>query len=360
MILAPLLAVAVTVYTPANVDDVSGPLRLRNEFPFQILFLSTPPLDARVPARKRLDVTVVSANTIALPNTTSGSAEGVRIGAAAAAGNPQPLDFGAVVAEAAGRPGETFYVADTETWKLGFVYTHPFGRRWLLEVEAPLYAHGGGFLDEVNEGWHTIFGLPDVGRSLFPYNLSQIGYARDGSVRYAYGQSGPGLGDVTLRGLHNLGPERGLLPELAVSGAVKLPTGDTSSFLGSGTWDAGVGLHLTKQFGQSWLYGTMGYNWHGGWRGMPTVPVRNSLDGHLGYEFRVSKEWSVVGGVSVYGSPLRAAESQSVNNPATNYGLAARYNDGTDFELEWGFIENIARNNNTHDFGLYSRIRFWP
>lgn len=359
MTFATLVAAALCAFTPPNMDEVGGPLRLRNEFPFQMIFLSTPPLDARIPKRKRLEVELKALNTIA-PDQVIDTNAGAQMVAASQAGNPQPIDFGAVLAESATRPGRTFYIADTETWKLGFVYSHPFGERWLLEVDAPIYAHGAGFLDPIIKGWHNAFGFPYDGRPLVPESESQVGFARDGRGISFGGQQGPGIGDITVRGLYNAVAQRDWWPTTSISAALKLPTGDVSSLFGSGTWDGGLGLHVTRQYGQSWLYGTLGYNFHGGWRGMSQVPVRNSFDAHLGYEYRVSSEWSVVGGLSYYGSPIEASEAKSVNNPATNYGLAARFSDGKRFELEWGFVENLFRNNNTYDFGLYSRVRFWP
>ncbi len=360
MTFAGLALLGIVAFTPANQDEVGGPLRLRNDFPFANIFLSTPPLDARIPRQKRLDVSLGFANCVALPDHVFNTAAGLAVHTAGNAGAPIPLDLPGLAAEAATRPGETFTIADTEVTRLNFVYSHPFGRRWMLEVDAPIYIYGGGFLDGTIKSWHDSFGFPFDGRTLLPTNVSQIGLFRGADAVYSAGQEGPSLGDVTLRGLYNITPARGLVPYLSLSGAVKLPTGDVTSVFGSGTWDGAVGLHLTQQLGQSWLYGTLGYNLHGGWRGMPGVPVRNSVDGHLGYEYRVSREWSAVLGLSYYGSSLDTTESRSVKNPATLYSCAARYNDGQQFELEWGFVENIVRSNNTYDFGIYSRVRFWP
>ncbi|MCC7493794.1 MAG: DUF3187 family protein [Fimbriimonadaceae bacterium] len=360
MNLGAVLVCLLGAFTPTNVDDVGGPLRIRNDYPFQNIFLSTPPLDARIPTRKRLDVRLAMSNALAYPDHSTGTAAGLLVNQNMAAGTPIPLDWTALAAEAATRPGETFYVADIEVWRLEFVYTHPFGRRWALEVEAPLLAHTAGGFDNLIEFWHDAFAFPFDGRENFPSNLGQLGYASGTSAMYSGGQAGPGIGDITLRGIVNLWPDRRWVPATSLSGAVKLPTGDVTSFFGSGTWDQGAGLHLTKNFGQLNLFGTVGYNHHGGWRGMSAVDVRDSVDTHFGWEYRVSPKWSVVGGVSLFGSPLHSRERRTVKNLASNYAFAARYNDGQHYELEWGFAENIARNNNTLDFGLFARLRCWP
>lgn len=351
---------AVCAFTPDNVDDVGGPLRLHNAFPFSSIFLSTPPLDARVPRRRRIHLELGLANTYAYADHMNATAAGLAAQAAANAGRPGLLDLGAMAAEAAGRPTSTLYIADLETIRLDVIYTQPFGRRWLLEVEAPIYYHTGGFMDGPVEFWHGAFGFSNGGRDLFRENQGQLGLARGGSAIGFDGDQGPGLGDVVVRGLRVLAPADRGWPTVSVSGALKLPTGDVTSVFGSGTWEYGAGLHATHQIGQSWLYGTLGYNVHTGWRGMSTVPLRNTIHAHLGYEYRVSPEWSWLFSLGYEESPIRASEPKALGRPATLYGFAARYNGFRSLELEWGFIENIVRNNNTHDFGVYGRVRFWP
>ncbi|MDE3049760.1 MAG: hypothetical protein KGJ48_07650 [Nitrospirota bacterium] len=57
-----------------------------------------------------------------------------------------------------------------------------------------------------------------------------------------------GFGDVLLIGRYYLytEQERGLMPSIMVSGRVKAPTADKDRGLGTGEWDEGVGLGLTK------------------------------------------------------------------------------------------------------------------
>jgi hypothetical protein len=57
-----------------------------------------------------------------------------------------------------------------------------------------------------------------------------------------------GLGDVLLIGRYYLYTEsdQGLLPSVLVSGRIKAPTADRDRGLGTGEWDEGVGLGLTK------------------------------------------------------------------------------------------------------------------
>ncbi len=354
---AVLLVGALCAFTPENQADVGGPMRLRNEFPFQNIFLSTPPLDARIPRRRRLDVTVGSFSCVAFPNNTMATTAGQAV---TGAGRPTGLNWATLLAESANRPGQAFYLVDTEVFKAEFTWTQPIGRRAAFEGTVPFYSYSSGVLREAVKMWHHAFSMQDTGQMYFPVSNSQAGFVYNGSGYTLNGQRGPSLGDVTLRGLYNVTPAKGWVPWLSVSAALKVPTGRVRNVFGSGMWDGAFGLHATQQFGQWWLYGTTAVNLHSGWRGLPSSLVRDSVDGHLGFEYRVSPEWSVVGALSVYGTPLRLREAQSMQNPATCYGLGARFNDRRHFELEWGFQDNIVRSNNAYDFGIYGRVRFWP
>lgn len=346
------LLLALLVAGPLDEGDAGGPPRLANHLPFASLFLSTPPLDARIPSRRRFEVRFGATSTFAWPDH-------VAAGATGQAHLPgTPLDLAALAAEAAADPAATLYFADAETARLDLLFTQPLGRRALLEVEVPLLTHSGGWMDGIIESWHRAFGMADLGRPDFPAGSGQLAYFHGGDAFAAAGQLGPALGDVTVRGLGQF--RRGGATAWALSGAVKLPVGAPSKLAGSGTWDAGLGLHLTRAWSRGLLHATVGANVHGGWRGMPSVDVRPSADLHLGYEYRVDGHWSWLAQVSLYGSPLRLRESDSLDNPASLYALAARFRDGDRWELEWGFVENIANHANTHDFGLYSRVRFWP
>ncbi len=70
-----------------------------------------------------------------------------------------------------------------------------------------------------------------------------------------------GLGDLILRGRYYLIEESTIMPLVAVTGRVKLPTADADRGLGTGEFDEGAGLELTKSLGDRWLaYLDGGYN----------------------------------------------------------------------------------------------------
>ncbi len=70
-----------------------------------------------------------------------------------------------------------------------------------------------------------------------------------------------GVGDLILRGRYYVAEEGGILPLVAVTGRLKLPTADADRGLGTGEFDEGAGLELTKTIADRWVaYLDGGYN----------------------------------------------------------------------------------------------------
>ncbi|HAZ63991.1 MAG TPA: hypothetical protein DCZ72_10335 [Armatimonadetes bacterium] len=344
------LAAASVELTPADRD---GPLRLHNEFPFTSVFLATAPLDARIPTRERLEVGLSVANIYAIPYAAITTPAGQ-----AWLKEPEKSTFDqAGLAEwAAGNGGRSVYLADTEQIRLDLTYTRPFGRRALVEVEVPLKAYSGGVLDPLIYGWHSALGFADAYRHHTPNNVQQVFFARGNESLALNAARGPRLGDTTVRGLYQFwrSGERGM--SLAGSATLKLPTGSSSQLMGSGYVEGGLGLHATQELGRLTLYGTAGFNLHPGWAAIPSARVRSAFDLHGGAQWRFGDRFAVLGALALYGSPLDEGGRRSLGQPASLYSIAGRWSWDR-YSVEFGMLENIVRNNNSHDFGLYSKLR---
>ena len=62
-----------------------------------------------------------------------------------------------------------------------------------------------------------------------------------------------GIGDVILRGRYYLVEEQDYVPLIAVTARLKLPTANASQGLGTGEFDHGYGVEISKLIGTSWL-----------------------------------------------------------------------------------------------------------
>ena len=62
-----------------------------------------------------------------------------------------------------------------------------------------------------------------------------------------------GLGDIILKGRYYVVEEGDFLPLIAVTGRMKLPTASASQGLGTGAFDYGFGVEMSKMLGEKWI-----------------------------------------------------------------------------------------------------------
>ncbi len=62
-----------------------------------------------------------------------------------------------------------------------------------------------------------------------------------------------GLGDIILRGRYYFIEEGDWTPLIAVTGRLKIPTASASQGLGTGAFDYGAGVEVSKMLGESWI-----------------------------------------------------------------------------------------------------------
>lgn len=153
---------------------------------------------------------------------------------------------------------------DGETYRLGFALRYGVAPGWEAGIEIPYIVQGGGFLDSFVVDWHNIFGLPQGGRDTAPKNRLLYSYSRDGVQKLRMDRSSSGIGDISLTGGLNLYDfsDTGRHDRLALKGSIKLPTGDSSSLLGSGGTDFLLQLCGSMSNNSEWgslaLYGSVG------------------------------------------------------------------------------------------------------
>ncbi len=136
------------------------------------------------------------------------------------------------------RRGDDVLILDGETWRNGLEVQLPLGERWFAGLEAAYYQLSGGVLDDVIDGWHSAFGLPDGGRDNRPEGDLLFQIADVGGVFYHLERRARGFGDVQLSFGRTLGADERFL----VTGTLKAPTGDEAMLAGSGDADWAVTL----------------------------------------------------------------------------------------------------------------------
>ena len=132
-------------------------------------------------------------------------------------------------------------IADAETIRTSLFVAHRFTPNWSVSFELPYYRQYGGVLDDVIDGWHSAFRLPDGGRNNRPEGLVEFQLAHDGDVFFDLREHDTGLGDVQLGLTRSIGD----FGFAAVS--LKLPTGKEALLAGSGSADWSVSFLRPRQ-----------------------------------------------------------------------------------------------------------------
>ena len=136
--------------------------------------------------------------------------------------------------------GNELLILDGETTRLALTYRRGFGDRLELGVEVPYLTHQAGGLDSVIEDWHSAFGLPDGARDDRPRDVLEFAYQDDGELPVNVSESADGIGDVRLLGAYRLVADD--KRSVALRFGLKLPTGDSDQWLGSGGVDFSIGV----------------------------------------------------------------------------------------------------------------------
>lgn len=147
---------------------------------------------------------------------------------------------------------------DGETYRASLAARYGVSPNWEAGVEIPYLSHGGGFLDSFIIDWHKTFGLPQGGRNITPKGRLLYQYRKDGRQKVLINSSASGIGDISLTGGFSLHDVRDTMghERLALKGALKLPTGDSSNLFGSGGTD--LLLQLCGSMNSYTEWGTLG------------------------------------------------------------------------------------------------------
>ena len=153
---------------------------------------------------------------------------------------------------------------DGETSRTTFSARYGISPHTEVGIDIPYILQGGGFLDSFIVNWHNTFGLPQGGRDSAAKNRMKYSYRKDGSQKLLMDHAASGIGDISLTGgigLYDVS-DTGHHDRLALKTAIKLPTGESESLHGSGSFDASLQLcgsmNAFSEWGSLGVYGSIG------------------------------------------------------------------------------------------------------
>lgn len=157
--------------------------------------------------------------------------------------------------------GSEALMLDGETWRTNLYVGHTFRERWRIGIDLPYFRQSGGVLDDLIDGWHSAFGLPDGGRNARPEGALDYLLADAAGPFFELRRSSGGSGDAQLSIARHVGGEHGY----TVQATAKLPTGEEALLAGSGSADWSVTLlrartllARTRPGGWFWGVGLLG------------------------------------------------------------------------------------------------------
>jgi hypothetical protein len=229
---------------------------------------------------------------------------------------------------------------DGETVRTNFAFTHGFGSGWSLGVEIPYYRVSGGVLDDVIDGWHSAFGMPDGGRN----------GRREGELLYAFGdplepsfvltEEQTGIGDTQVKCARLIGRDQGFV----VQASIKLPTGDEEMLASSGSSDWSVTLLRTRPLlarkraaGYYWGVGVLR-------AGDPDlIPFDAETwipTGIIGGSWQVLPEFGLKGQIDVHGA-FYESQLEEIGETAIQATFSAWRRMGQRGQVEFAVVEDL-------------------
>lgn len=179
-----------------------------------------------------------------------------------------------------------------------------------------------------------------------------------GTTTRAVGQrvTSTGIGDVILRGRYYLFEETDHTPLVAVTARFKFPTATASQGLGTGKFDHGYGIELSKLIAQSWLvFFDGGYNFIGDpdrGDGTGTLGLRDQYWWDVGTGYYLTRDWLA----SVYFEEYRALMPGAVN--ARDFLFAMNYRASAAWRFNGGVTVGVSNGAPDYVVSLGTSYRF--
>jgi hypothetical protein len=236
--------------------------------------------------------------------------------------------------------GNDLLMLDGETVRTTLSFTHGFASGWSLGVEVPHYRVGGGVLDDVIDGWHSTFGLPDGGRNARPEGEFLFRFGDRVAPAFLLMQPQTGVGDTQLKFARLIGGDQGFV----VQASVKLPTGDEDMLAGSGSGDWSVTVLRTRPLlarkrpaGYFWGAGLLrvGDPQRIGFESETWVPT-----GVVGGSWQVLPKFGLKGQIDVHGA-FYDTPLEELGEPGIQATLSAWRRTGERGTLELAVVEDL-------------------
>lgn len=159
-----------------------------------------------------------------------------------------------------------------------------------------------------------------------------------------------GLGDIILRGRYYVVEEKDYVPLIALTARMKFPTASESKGLGTGAFDHGYGVEMSKLLGQKWIaFLDGGYNFIGDPEGRE---LQNQYWYDIGAGYYLTKDLLT----SVYFEEYRSLVADLVN--IRDFFFAFNYKASAAWRFNGGVMVGVSNSAPDYAFSLGTSYRF--
>ena len=211
-----------------------------------------------------------------------------------------------------------------EQLRAGLFFRYGMTERLELAMEIPMYYRYEGFMNGmISQVERVTSGLSPARQALsktnFVYNLSL-----NGQTTFSGGDGDLALGDITLYGKYQLVKEKDWVPAVSLRTAVKVPSGDSGRFFGSGHTNLGIGAAVEKRFGEKWfVYGNFNGVFPTG--SVSTIPTHPAVTAIGAVEYLFTPNFGFTAQFDYYSSFFRNTGTDILDGSVTEATFGFNY-----------------------------------
>ena len=345
----PVVLFMLMMALPAGAQQDLGLVAVRNQLPFDQLFLGLTPAGANTLSRGRFQLALSASWSNTFITSFRGWIDD----------NWSPgrhhLTYADLERIMAANPGSDLYFYDGEVLRWNIRMHYGLTDTIELALDTSIHSRGGGFGDSSIESFHNFFNIGNADRQYFLQDHFEV-FLKMGDHEY-FRDGAPGntvMGDTTLSlKIRSPHPWYGWL--VASSIAVKAPTGSSHMFGGSGNWDEQVAGYASRKLGPGWLHLNAAYTLIGDIDALPGIDTANLWTFVAGYEIwspHHTVNWILQTEIS--SSPFADVTNTDLSDPAYLMLIGARIPTGPNGYLSFAFIENVLKFENSTDVALHA------
>jgi Protein of unknown function (DUF3187) len=231
-------------------------------------------------------------------------------------------------------------IVDGETTRVDLFYSRPLGQRWSISAELPLLQQTGGVLDDLIDGWHSAFRLPDGGRNNRSEDELLFQMVAQDQLFYQLDEDRRGFGDLQLGLARRFGSGEGYVGRLVV----KVPTGRQSMLAGSGSTDWSVTVLRPRQVmlrrREAGYYWGVGYLALGEPKQIAYPAKDDALIGILGGSLKVLPRFGLKVQIDVF-SAMYDTPLEELGQNAVQATIGGWWESGARTRVEFGVNEDL-------------------